>query len=278
MTQSPTIGHRSSIKYGYRKPCIGFFLYSLTVLICRVPLTAALSLVLLYIWLYVLSPTNYQSQYELGCYAIAVSCIIEQMTQPVILVSQSYCFVKLKVIFDTIYVVSRTIIFVYFAVLRPNQAIIAFSIAQVASAVIISCLYYGFFAWFIMQRNKMSAEDKIHSIFSDMDDFPFTSMLDFVPGFMDNYERLLNRDLCVLTVSFAKQSVVKQVLTEGERYVMTISPVLTFSQQSVYDIVNNLGSLAARFVFRPIEESAYFYFTQMVKRDEPIAAQNQVID
>lgn len=40
----------------------------------------------------------------------------------------------------------------------------------------------------------------------------------------------------------------KQVLTEGEKYVMTVSPVLTFSQQSIYDIVNNLGSLAARYL------------------------------
>lgn len=31
-----------------------------------------------------------------------------------------------------------------------------------------------------------------------------------------------------------------------------------------------------RFVFRPIEDSSYFYFTQMLKRDEPIAKQDQV--
>lgn len=61
-------------------------------------------------------------------------------------------------------------------------------------------------------------------------------------------ESPLNKDLVILTVSFAKQSFVKQILTEGERYVMTISPVLTFSEQSMYDIVNNLGSLAARYV------------------------------
>lgn len=60
----------------------------------------------------------------------------------------------------------------------------------------------------------------------------------------------MNQDLCILSYSFLKQSVVKQILTEGERYVMTMSPVLTFSQQSMYDIVNNLGSLAARFVLR----------------------------
>lgn len=65
------------------------------------------------------------------------------------------------------------------------------------------------------------------------------------------------------------------MLTEGEKYVMSISPILTFSQQATYDIVNNLGSLAARFVFRPIEENSYFYFTQTLNRDTPLADQPQ---
>lgn len=38
----------------------------------------------------------------------------------------------------------------------------------------------------------------------------------------------------------------------------------------MYDVVNNVGSLAARFIFRPIENGAYFYFTQMIKRDKPL--------
>lgn len=36
----------------------------------------------------------------------------------------------------------------------------------------------------------------------------------------------------------------------------------------IYDVVGNLGSLAARLVFSKIEESAYFYFTQTVSRDK----------
>lgn len=40
--------------------------------------------------------------------------------------------------------------------------------------------------------------------------------------------------------------------------------------------MNNLGSLAARFIFRPIEDSGYFYFTQMVKRDQSLSDQNPV--
>jgi oligosaccharide translocation protein RFT1 len=90
------------------------------------------------------------------------------------------------------------------------------------------------------------------------------------------FQGIVDWKLCVLTWSFLKQGVLKQVLTEGERYIMTLFSVLSFSEQGVYDIVNNLGSLAARFLFRPIEQSAYFYFSQLVHRDQSIEEQNQV--
>lgn len=67
----------------------------------------------------------------------------------------------------------------------------------------------------------------------------------------------------------------KQVLTEGEKYVMSVSPVLNFSQQAIYDVVNNLGSLTARFIFRPIEDAAYFYFTQTISRDIELKDQDE---
>lgn len=65
------------------------------------------------------------------------------------------------------------------------------------------------------------------------------------------------------------------MLTEGERYVMSVSPVLSFSQQATYDVVNNMGSLAARFIFRPIEDSSFFYFTQTIARDVELKNQSQ---
>ncbi|KAG5899779.1 hypothetical protein JTB14_006114 [Gonioctena quinquepunctata] len=245
-----------------------------------VPVSGLIGLILTYVWINVLIPTEdkYWPQYKWGCYAIALSCVIEQVAQIYVLVAQSFCFVKTKIIIETLYIVSRTIIFVYIVQTDPSHAINAFSIAQIASSVIFIFLYFGFFLWYIQGLNRFRKEDtngNNNDMFLNMEDFPFTSVGNFLPGTMSNRERGLNSDLCFLTFGFMKQSVVKQVLTEGERYVMTISPVLTFSQQSMYDIVNNLGSLAARFIFRPIEESAYFYFTQMVKRDEPVAKQNQ---
>lgn len=85
-----------------------------------------------------------------------------------------------------------------------------------------------------------------------------------------------NSDLQRLVLSFAKQGVLKQVLTEGEKYVMSVSPVLSFSEQATYDIVNNMGSMAARFIFRPIEDSSYFYFTQTIARDVRLQDQAKV--
>lgn len=44
----------------------------------------------------------------------------------------------------------------------------------------------------------------------------------------------------------------------------------------MYDIVNNLGSLAARFLFLPIEESFYVYFAKVLERGKLIKLQKQV--
>lgn len=239
-----------------------------------VPLTGIISLLFVYVWMHILSATEdvYLVQYQYGCVAIAVSCVIDQMTQSVVLVAQSFCFVRLKVILETIYVMSRTIIFVVIVMRYPHYAIHAFSIAQVLSSIIYCLTHYGFFYWYIDELRKCA--DERNGIFSNMQDFPFKSVVELLPCVLKNDGWFLDIQLCKLTVSFFKQCIVKQILTEGERYVMTISPVLTFSEQSMYDIVNNLGSLAARFIFRPIEESGYFYFTQMIKRGKPIVSQD----
>lgn len=61
------------------------------------------------------------------------------------------------------------------------------------------------------------------------------------------------------------------------KYILSyISGNYLFLLKGIYEVVNNLGSLAARFIFRPIEDSGYFYFTQMVKRDKTLIDQDPV--
>jgi len=63
-----------------------------------------------------------------------------------------------------------------------------------------------------------------------------------------------------------KQTVTKQLLTEGEKFVMTFFNPLSFADQGVYDVINNLASLAARLIFAPLEESSFIMFSSLVDR------------
>nr|CAD7572183.1 unnamed protein product [Timema californicum] len=251
------------------------------------PLCQVFSLVFGYIWLYVLTPPSEDitQHYTLGVWSICISCIVEMCCEPVYLVSQAFLFVRLKVVLDTIQIVVRTFIFTPLIVYQPQSAVLAFSAAQVISACVYVIGYYVYFYVYIKRRNEKIAlrkkdDDVPRTGKEEMeDDFPFESLTDFLPARIENqvYQRYppVNYRLANLTWSFFKQGVLKQVLTEGERYIMTLFSVLTFYEQGMYDVVNNLGSLAARFLFRPIEDAAYFYFSQMVRRDSPIQEQNQ---
>lgn len=246
-----------------------------------VPMCCLLSVPCLYIWLNVLSPVDavYSSAYRFGCIAIVVSCILELTAEAPAFVGQVFCFIKLKVILDTLHIFIRSMVFIILVLNDKEMAIYAFGIAQFASCATIVLGNYGFFYVYIKklinyrQVLKKNDDDTAKTAlvcgkyYEHMNDFPFESLTDMVPGMFPNDGSIFNPDLNKLVLSFIKQGVLKQVLTEGEKYVMSVSPVLSFSQQATYDVVNNMGSLAARFIFRPIEDSSYFYFTQTIARD-----------
>ncbi|KAG7308593.1 hypothetical protein JYU34_005812 [Plutella xylostella] len=251
-----------------------------------VPLSCVLSLVFVYVWLNLLplgSP-EYAFQYAFGCWSVAFSCVLELCAANMVLVAQLFCFVKLKVALDTLHIFVRTTLFLSIIVYNRSLALIAFSVAQVGSIGTIVVSYYIFFHWYLKNKplyakgalkSKVVPESILKKLYENMDDFHFTSLKDFLPKWLGSVNSTFSKKLSSLTVSFAKQGVVKQLLTEGEKYVMSVSPVMSFSEQATYDVVNNLGSLAARFIFRPIEDSSYFYFTQMVSRDLPLHKQDQ---
>uniref|UniRef100_A0A0K8TT16 Protein RFT1 homolog n=1 Tax=Tabanus bromius TaxID=304241 RepID=A0A0K8TT16_TABBR len=248
-----------------------------------VPICCFLCLPCLYIWLNILSPVeeDLYAQYKFGCWSIAISCVIELCSEAPFFVSQVFCFVKLRVILDTLHVFLRSVVFIFIVLSNKDIAIIAFGVAQLASAFTIIFGRYSFFHFYINKFReykkgfKEGQATKNNDYFKNMEDFPFNSIKEMVPGFLPNEGPLLNSELQILTLSFIKQGVLKQILTEGEKYVMSVSPVLSFSEQATYDVVNNLGSLAARFIFRPIEDSSYFYFTQTIARDEKLEKQDK---
>lgn len=88
---------------------------------------------------------------------------------------------------------------------------------------------------------------------------PIKSFAELLPSFT------LPTDSSKVLLLFFRQSLLKQLLTEGERYILSFSSI-SMHDQGVFDIVNNLGSLFARFLFQPLEEGFYLYFSRVIHR------------
>lgn len=180
-----------------------------------VPMCCLLSIPCLYIWLNVLSPVNevYVSAYQFGCYAMVFSCICELCAEAPVFIGQVFCFVKLKVVLDTLHIFVRSVVFIVLVMNNKNIAIYAFAIAQFTSVVTIIVGNYGFFHIYIKRlktyRNQLKKNDDdkegtkqdFAPYYENMNDFPFTSTVDLIPGVLKNPVRL---DLSALAYNVSK--------------------------------------------------------------------------
>ncbi|CAD5218479.1 unnamed protein product [Bursaphelenchus okinawaensis] len=96
----------------------------------------------------------------------------------------------------------------------------------------------------------------------------FKREIDFWP-FMQLPSRYETRYIKLLSTLFL-HSVQKQLLTDGSAYVMTFTKQLSLTEQAVYDAIERLGSLVARIILRPLEESCAVYFSAHLKRTETL--------
>ncbi|CAH1782953.1 unnamed protein product [Owenia fusiformis] len=220
------------------------------------PIGIIFTLVFASLWIYVLEQPDPSvvPNYSLGVIFFAVSAILELLSEPLWVISQTFLFVRLKVIVEGVAIATRCILTVVLLILFPQWGILIFSISQIAYTAVLTGLYYAYFIWCI--TTKTQEEHKL----------PFKTIRDLFPKWLPN-DVLIDWNMASLTWSFSKQSFLKQILTEGERYVMTMFSILSFADQGIYDVINNLGSLAARFIFLPIEDSGYLFFTQLLQRE-----------
>ncbi|KAI0420753.1 oligosaccharide translocation protein RFT1, variant [Xylaria grammica] len=79
-----------------------------------------------------------------------------------------------------------------------------------------------------------------------------------------------------LASSLMAQSLVKHVLTQGDTFLVSI--LSDPRSQGVYALANNYGSLLARLVFQPIEESSRNYFSKLLSSSPASATEEQSQD
>ncbi|XP_064464432.1 protein RFT1 homolog [Ornithodoros turicata] len=227
------------------------------------PVSAVIGVPLGCLWIFVLRTPDPEvmPNYTMGVCTTVTCVMIELLAEPLYIIGQAFHYVRLKVFIEGGSLALRCILMSVLITLYPSSAIKVFSVSQIAASMFYTCAFYVYFYVEI----GSSAQKKANPL-------PIKSLASLVPVYRPSKYKI-ESSTARLTWSFMKQTVIKQVLTEGERYVMTLFNVLTFAEEGVYDAVNNLGSLAARFIFQPIEESGYLFFAQVLKRDVDVSNQ-----
>lgn len=228
------------------------------------PLGVLWAVLLVCVWLWLLEVPDPQSvpYYSPAVVLFALGGVQELLAEPLWVLAQAHMFVRLKVVSESLAMIAKCSITMVLVVFAREWGLYIFAAAH--------CVYTGFLvlcyaAYFV--RFLGSKEAYVKS-------FPLQSVRELLPS-KTTGEPLIDWTVARLTWSFFKQSFLKQILTEGERYVMTFLNVLSFGDQGVYDIVNNLGSMVARFVFLPIEESFYIFFAKVLERGRDVRSQKQ---
>ncbi|OXA55379.1 Protein RFT1 [Folsomia candida] len=193
-----------------------------------VPVTTFWSLLFGYTWANVLSnpgpspDSAVAQQYRSSVWCIVFALIVDSFSE---------------IVGDTTLIMVRSIFLLWTVIFYPSYSILGYAVGSFVAVLVVGGIYYGYFYYYIGLARR---------------DIPFFGVKDFFPRYWSREsETTFPTELGILSWSFFKQGILKQLLTEGERYLMTFFDILAFDEQGVYDLVANLGSLAARFIFLP---------------------------
>jgi len=257
-------------KEGFRLACLGHkgkegWQKVVNIMWLTVPVSIFWSSILFWVWTSLLpSPSSHLlEQYQQAVLIVAISGVGQMLAEPPWVAGQVLMFVRLRVVMDTVWVLTRVVVLCLAVIYMPDKVVLVWAWGHALAGLLYVLGYYLAFHIIIRVNKKHN----------NCNHFPFTSVLELLPSWPSQFT--VDQDQWTVASSFLGQGVMKQLLTEGERYVMTVFSLLTLSEQGIFDVVSNLGSLAARFIFRPVEESAYFFFSQLWVRSVPVSQQDK---
>ena len=223
-----------------------------------VPLSCIVGSFFALLWLTVLHvpDPNIIPGYSFAVLSTTISVIIEMFSESIFNFTITHGYLRLRLIAEGGALLTRCLLLAFFVRDYAEYSLYIFGIAMIISAIFYTLLLWGFL---IIDGFEEVSDSK-------------SALTDFIPYATDSTSDV---PLFSLSISFLKQTGVKQLLTEGEKFVMTFFNPLTFAEQGVFDLVSNLGALAARFVLQPIEESAFMVFSQFIDREQAPLKQKQ---
>ena len=184
----------------------------------------------------------------IGC---IIAGLIEMIAEPYILIATKRDWEKEKTIIESVKLFLRAIISFGFIVYYGNnfrnrdEYLKVFTFGQLCSSVIFVIIWILFMVYNVSKNNAKLGETGLY-YYSDM-----------LPSFGIINDEFLIRNIftCFL------QNCVHYILSEGEKIVMFYLNI-NDTILGTYALVSNLGSLVARFIFKPIEKMSRSEFSK----------------
>lgn len=183
------------------------------------------------------------------------AAILELVVEPLYILSANSLLFRLRFATEGSAVIARCVVTVAVTLAgvevgsRDNKyGVLAFATGQLTYGLLIAG---GYIFYYLRHAGAMALipqklEDKDHTIWFD--------------------SKLLN-----MAKTFTQQSVLKQFLTEGDKFMVGFLSSRT--DQGVYALVLNYGSLVARILFQPTEETERILFGKLLGGKENITKQ-----
>uniref|UniRef100_A0A7N6BQU6 Protein RFT1 homolog n=1 Tax=Anabas testudineus TaxID=64144 RepID=A0A7N6BQU6_ANATE len=171
------------------------------------PLGVLWASLLICVWLWLLEVPDPQGvpYYGPAVVLFALAGVQELLSEPLWVLTQAHMFVQLKVVAESLAMIAKCSITVVLVVSAPEWGLYIFSAAQLVYTGFLVLCYAVYFIRFL--GSKEAAKKG----------FPLHHVGDLLPCRIDG-EPMVDWTLAQLTWSFFKQSFLKQILTEGERY------------------------------------------------------------
>ncbi|CAO3612045.1 unnamed protein product [Cunninghamella echinulata] len=195
--------------------------------------------------------------YRTSVLLFGAAALIELCIEPLFILALNRMYFQLRVSVEGVAVVLRCLLTFSLTLLgamdhsstNNKYSLLAFAVAQFAFGVTMAIGYSGFFLYKVKQG-----------------DLSLSSLFPRKLKTSDGRIYWFDPTLKALGSTLTKQSLLKHVLTEGDK--MLISALSTDADQGVYAFVVNYGSLVVRILFQPLEETGRTLFSKLLNKDE----------
>lgn len=172
-------------------------------------------------------------------YYYTLAAVIEWMTEPLFLFAHSSLYFSWRAIAEASAFITRAVV-LCLAILHFDQGLLAYGYAQCAYALTLALVYLYLFL------QQIRGE---------------TFVLDSAWELLPQRPICLDWPLIQLCQTLTIQSVLKHVLTEGDKFILSF--FASSYDMGVYSIAFHIGSMAPRILFLPIEEASKAIFSRV---------------